>query len=358
MKKLLVIALAALLSVSLTACSPALTAESLEVSLTSEGANVVLGKQATVRVGVDVFDDSVSEAYFLEVTMTDQAGDKSVLGEFEVQGDFTEEISFTPKTGNSTIKASVTDRDGSSLASSDELTVAAVDGGGYSVALAAPPVAWLIDYPLSFSLDVEGDTTVPGLRGNLESESDGKWSTVGEAESPFELATEISTSEEGEESYRFVFYLDDEILVTSESVSVTFKSAAAFLTSLAYGSQQASAKGAQADLDYDKSITYPGLYDYDIDSYAALVKETLSFDYVDRFVVNEDSVRTDPDWILPTSSCQLTSIGVTPPGKTFIFEAEFDASDKNNYDYGTSKSNVHGTFFDGKMWVYLPPCSD
>lgn len=343
---------------SLTACSPTLTSESLGVSLTSEGVNVVLGKQATLQVAVDVFDDSVSEAYFLEVTMTDQAGDKSVLGEFEVQGDFTEEISFTPKTGNSTIKASVTDRDGSSLASSDELTVAAIDGGGYSVAVATPPVAWLIDYPLSFSLDVEGDTTVPGLRGNLESESDGNWSTVGEAESPFELATEISTSEEGEESYRFVFYLDDEILVTSESVSVTFKSAAAFLTSLAYGSQQAAGKGAQASVDYEKSITYPGLYDYDTDENAAYVKEMLSFDYAEYFVVNEESVRTDPDWVLPSASCQMAYVGVTPPGKSFIFEAEFYGSDKNNYDYGTRKSNIHSTFFDGKMWVYFAPCSD
>jgi hypothetical protein len=357
MKKFVTLPVAALVAVSLTACSPALTSESLEVSLASEGVSVVLGKQANFQVKVDVFDDSVSKDYFLEVTVTNQAGDKSVLGEFEAQGDFNQEISFAPQAGDSNLKASVTNRDGSSVAESDELTIGAIDGGSFSGALAEPPAAWLIDYPLSFSLDVGGDTTVSGVRGSLEFESDGTWVTVGEAEPDFRSVTDISISEEGEETYRFVLYLDGEVLAMSDNVSVLFKSPSAFLTSLAYGSQQASMKGAQASLDYTKSTSYPGLYDFDTDFYAESIKENLSYDYVDYFVVKEESVRTDPDWVLPTISCQLASIGVTPTGKSFIFEAEFYASDKYGNDYPVQKANRHGTFFDGKMWLYEPPCA-
>ena len=353
MRRTVLLAIGMITLLTASGCAPSLTSELVTARLSLDTTAVLVGTSIEVKSDIDILNESISEPFTFEVVIEGESGDRSVLGPFDGQGDTAKTTAYTPQPGRSEAFLVVKSNDGTVLFETAKSTLVAVDSEDYSLTLETKNDVWLTQYALTAETNISGDTAIRELSAFLEHESENSWSKIEEIDLKEISDVDLEADIEGQENFRLALYLNDELVATSEEVEVYFQSPEALISSLAYGARIAAEKGAQAQRDFDISITYPGLYDYSQED----ISEVLYYDYTERWVVVQNSVKEDPTWVLPISECQIGFLGETPPGKTFVFQQERFGSDRFGNDYPAYKSDIHATFFDGKMWVYFAPYS-
>lgn len=335
----------------LSGCAPALTPETVTVSLTPNTAHFVAGTVGKLQVEVGLSDEVNTETYEVVLFEAQEAGAPLEISSFEGQGELVAPVEFAVDPGVSNLGIQIRNSGGEVLAESDVVEVEGVEPDDVELRFVDAPKKWLIDTPVSLKLSSSFDLSTPGLQIVLENLESGQWKKVSEFDSDLQLAEEFVVSSEAEQQLRTTLYLGTEPLKSTEEITVFFQTADTMLSALAYQSQQATRKGAKGTIAFRKSVTYPGLYDWSKDDTSI----DLRYNYTERFVVIAGTVRPDPSWILGGSPCQIAYEGQTPPGKTFIFDTEWFANDRYGNDYPPAKASIHSTFINGEMWLYLPP---
>ncbi len=346
---------AILAATALTGCTPALTPGAVSVSLATITSHVVAGSTASVQVEVALKDKSNGESY--DVVLLDLGSDANAeITSFEGKGELVAPIDFVVEAGLSEVSVELRNKSGEVLAESSIVQITAVDPKVVEVAFKKPPKKWLINNPISFKVESNFDLQTPGSEVILESLESNKWQKVSAFDADLNLIEEVQSPSEVKKQFRLSILLSGQLLKSSEGFDVFFQSAESMLASLAYDSQQAADNGSKASWDFRKSSTYPNLYDF-AGADESIEREWFRYGLREHFVVVSGTVRPDPSWILTTSSCQINFLGETPPGETFIFDSEWFFADQFNNRYDPKKVSIHGTFIDGKMWLYLPPCN-
>lgn len=348
---LLAFGLSTLLTVS--GCAPSLSSELVAARLSLDSAPVIAGTSVEIQSDVDILDESISEQFTFELVIETESGDRTVIGPFEGQGDTARLTSFTPQPGKSEAFLVVKSNDGTVLFETEKSTLVAVAKEDYSLTLETRHDVWLTEYALAADASIDGDTAIQGLSAFLELESENSWSKIEELNLKEISDVDLEAKTEGEGNFRLALYLNEELVAASEEIEVYFRGPESMISSLAYDSRIAAEQGAQAQRDFEVSITYPGLYDFTQED----TSELLYYNYTETWIVVKDSVREDPTWVLPSHECQISFLGETPPGKTFVFQREGFGNDRFGNVYQPYKVDVHATFFDGKMWLYNPPLS-
>jgi len=340
-----------ILAISLSGCTPSLGQDSLEASLTLASAYSLLDEQVEVSLDIEVLDDAVTETYLYEILLVGDSGQSQNIGPFEGSGDLTVSESIVPFLGVNQISAKIFGADGVVFSESLVQSLLVVDARSYSLSLDSPARIWLTEEEVQLSHKFVGNLEIPALTSILEKYSDSEWKEVGKIELLQQSSVTFQQDEESEVSLRSALYLDGQLVTSSPEITMFLQSPETMVVALTYGAQQAASKGTRAWLEYVESITYPDLYDTSNDDWS----EMIYFEYVSPGAVTKGTVRPDPAWILPSHSCQVSFLGETPPGKTFIFEETHSPSDRFNNYYAPYKADVHATFHDGKMWIYRPP---
>lgn len=131
-------------------------------------------------------------------------------------------------------------------------------------------------------------------------------------------------------------------VVPSENNSIIevdkLDSAKALISDLFYQDQIASGKGFDEFLDFQINNSYPGSLNIEVARKCARDSQTL----IPYGVPDLDTVRADPNWVVPITSEADIDLGGPPKGDTYILTAENVAG----------KSQIHVTILDGKAYYF------
>ena len=353
MRKVAMALVAVLAALSLSSCSSPLSSESVAARITFDASPALLGSELEFLTEIDILNQTNEEAFEYEVVLKDEAGVSTVVGPFTSQGDTSHAVLVTPGNGRNVVSLVVKSADGVTLFETPGEPIQIVDANSYDVSLDIPYSTWLTGYPLSFEAQIVGDTSVEGFSANLEVQVNDSWEVVQTLNLDSLEPIEYQADEEASLKFRTALMLGESLVASSEPTEVEFQSPVTMISALAYGSRQSARSGAKANREYEISITYPGLYNFEDEDLSLF----LDYDFTQYFVVDEESVRPDPSWELPLDPCQVAYLGETPPGKSFVFQAEWSYGDRYGNVYPSEVEKVHATFSEGNMYMYFFPIS-